>query len=97
VAAIEAPVYWGRYPRNIAKCIKASKGEELSNLLSNYLPPLSYRRVDDTTFYALRRLAFVMSKAGSYDRSRAEIDDMDEEMTKFLKWLYGAYYRREYA
>jgi hypothetical protein len=38
-----------------------------------------------------------MSKAGSYDRSRAEIDDMDEEMTKFLKWLYGAYYRREYA
>jgi hypothetical protein len=50
MAKIEAPVSWGRYPRNIAKHIKGFKAEELQNFLIHYLLPLSFDRVPATTF-----------------------------------------------
>ena len=54
MAKIGAPASWGRYPRNIQKYIKGFKAEELSSFLIHYLLPLSFKRVNASTYHALQ-------------------------------------------
>lgn len=100
---IEAPVAWGRYqsiicllicryPRNIAVHIKGFKAEELGTFLIRYLLPLSFQRVSTTTFRALQRLVFVISKAISFEISYEEMVQMDEQLKLFLDWFYTSIY-----
>jgi hypothetical protein len=92
MAAIEAPVSWGRYPRNIEKYIKGFKAEELNNFLIHYLLPLTAGRVDADTYRALQRLVFVISLATSYEITQHEIEEIDLHLGRFLQWFYKTYY-----
>ena len=85
MASIGAPVSWGRYPRNIAKYINQFKAEELCNFLIHYLLPLSFNRVDNSSYHALQRLVFVISMATSYQLTTSEIDEIEIHLTKFAK------------
>ena len=94
MAGIGAPVSWGRYPRNIAKHIKGFKAEELSNFLVHYLLPLTFNRVDATTYKALQRLVFAMSMATSMELKHSEIKEIETHLTLFVEWFYSTYYQQ---
>jgi hypothetical protein len=81
-----------RYPRNIEKYIKGFKAEELGTFLIRYLLPLSFRRVNDTTYRALQRLVFFISKATATDVTYEGIAEMDYQLELFLKWYYETFY-----
>jgi len=93
---IEAPVSWGRYPRNIEKYIKGFKAEELSNFLIHYLLPLSFNRVSRSTFRAFQRLVFAISMAISYEINMEEIDEVETHLILFIKWFYDTFYQGKY-
>jgi Transposase family tnp2 len=90
---IGAPVSWGRFPRNIAKYIKGFKAEELQNFLLHYLLPLSFKRVNATTYRALQRLVLTMSLAVSMELTHGEIDEIENHLTLFVKWYYDTFYQ----
>ena len=96
MANIGAPVSWGRYPRNIALYMKSFKAEELSNFLLHYLLPLSFRRVNATTYRALQRLVLAMSLATSFELGNDEIAEIEKHLTLFVEWFYDTYYQRNY-
>jgi hypothetical protein len=96
MSEIEAPVSWGRYPRNIERYIKSFKAEELSNFLVHYLLPLSFNRVSRTTFRALQRFVLAISLATSYQVTMEEIDEIETNLNLFTKWYYDTFYQGHY-
>jgi hypothetical protein len=95
MARIEAPVSWGRYPRNIAKYIKGFKAEELQNFLIHYLLPLTWKRVPHTTYQALQRLVFIIALAIGYQIENKDIDAIEHQLPLFMKWFYDAFYQND--
>ena len=93
MSKIRAPVSWGRSPRNIEKYINSFKAEELGNFLIHYLLPLSFNRVNRTTYRALQRLVLSISLATSYQIRRNEIDEIEEHLYKFVEWYYDTFYQ----
>jgi len=93
---IEAPVSWGRYPRNIEKYIKSFKAEELSNFLLHYLLPLLFNRVSPSTFRAFQRLVFAISMTTSYEITMEEMEDVETQLILFIKWFYDTFYQGKY-
>ena len=93
MAKIGAPVSWGRFPRNIEKYIKGFKAEELCNFVIHYLLPLSFHRVDNSTYKQLQRLVLVLSLATSYEITYEEIEEIEKHLMIFLKWFYETYYQ----
>jgi hypothetical protein len=96
MANIQAPVSWGRYPRNIEKHTKGFKAEELSNILIHYLFPLSFNRVSPSTYKALQSLVLVMSIATSYQITHNEILEIRWHPAMFIKWYYDTFYQESY-
>jgi hypothetical protein len=82
-----------RYPRNIAVNLKSFKAEELGTFLVRYLLPLIYGRVNNTTYRALQRLVFSISKATGIELTYPEIDEIEYQMSEFLKWFYSTFHR----
>jgi len=82
-----------RYPRNIEKYIKGFKAEELGTFLIWYLLLLSFRRVNETTYRALQRLVFFVSKATATEITNDEIMEMDYQLQQILDWFYTTFYR----
>jgi hypothetical protein len=74
MSKIQAPVSWGRPPRNIEKYIGQFKAEELGNFLIYYLLPLCFNRVNETTYRALQRLVLSISLATSYQIENGELE-----------------------
>jgi len=91
----KVPTSWGRIPQHV-KYINSYKAEDFSNLLTYYLLPLAFNRVDQATYQALRRLVFVKVLAESYEISEQDLVDIELNLNKFIKWFYETYYRREY-
>jgi Transposase family tnp2 len=96
MSKIRAPVSWGRSPRNIEKYVGMFKAEELGNFLIHYLLPLSFNRVNPTTYRTLQRLVLLISLATSYQITRSKIDEIEEHLTKFMEWYYDMFYQMEY-
>jgi len=94
MSRINSPKDWGRYARNIAQHIKGFKAEELSNFLLHYLLPLTFNRVNVSTYKALQRLAFAISLATSPELKYSEIDEIEKHLTLFIAWFYNTYYQQ---
>jgi len=94
MAKIGSPKDWGRYPRNIEKHIKGFKAEELSNFLVHYLLPLTFNRVNTSTYKALQRLVLAMSLATSLELKHSEIGEIEKHLTLFVEWFYDTYYQQ---
>ena len=94
MSRIRSPKDWGRYPRNISQYVKSFKAEELSNFLMHWLLPLTFNRVNPSTYKALKRLVFVMSLATSPELRYSEIDEIEKHLTLFLIWFYNIYYQQ---
>jgi hypothetical protein len=95
MAKIEAPVSWGRYPRNIAKHIKGFKAEELQNFLIHYLLPLFFNRVPEATYRALQRLVYIISLAIGFQIKDEDIEAIEHHLPMFLKWFYDTFYQNQ--
>jgi len=96
MARIEAPVSWGRYPRNIEKYMKSFKAEELFNFLVHYLLPLTFGRVLAKTYQALERLVLAVSLSVSYEITHDEITEIEQHLEAFVKWYYETFYDNNY-
>jgi len=96
MARIEAPVSWGRYPRNIEKYMKSFKAEELFNFLVHYLLPLTFGRVSAKTYQALERLVLAVSLSVSYEITHDEITEIEQHLEAFVKWYYETFYDNNY-
>ena len=90
------PTSWGRIPQHV-KYINGYKAEDFSNLLTHYLLPLVFNRVDQATYQALQRLVFVKILAESYEISEQDLVNIELNLNKFIKWFYDTYYKRQYA
>jgi hypothetical protein len=93
---IDAPVSFGPNPRNIETDLYNLKAEELSNFLLLYLLPLSFNRVSAATYKALQSLVLAVSMAVSYEVTYAEIEEIEDHLTRFAKWYYDTLYRQDY-
>lgn len=92
---IESPTSWGRNTRNIEKYIKGFKAEEFSNHLAHYLLPLVFNRVSMPTYKALQSLVLAISIATSYEVKYSEIAEIEDHITRFIKWYYDTYYQED--
>jgi len=91
----KVPTSWGRIPQHI-RYIKGYKAEDFSNLLTYYILPLSFNRVDNATYRALQRLVLVKILAESYQISDQDLAEIELNLNKFTKWFYDTYYGRKY-
>ena len=96
MAKIGAPASWGRYPRNIQKYIKGFKAEELSSFLIHYLLPLSFKRVNASTYRALQRLVLSVSLSTSFQLTNDEIEEIELHLKLFMQWFYDTFYQQKY-
>ena len=62
----------------------------------HYLLPLSFRRVNVTTYRALQRLVLAMSLVTSFELGNDEIAEIEKHLTLFVEWFYDTYYQRNY-
>lgn len=95
MSRIRSPKDWGRYPRNISRYMNRFKAEELSNFLMHWLLPLTFNRVNPSTYKALQRLVFAMSLATSPELRYSEINEIEKHLTLFLIWFYNIYYQQD--
>jgi len=94
MSRIRSPKDWGRYPRDIAQHMKGFKAEELSNFLMHWLLPLTFNRVNTSTYKALQRLVLAISLATSPEIKYAEIEEIEKHLTSFLTWFYNTYHQQ---
>jgi hypothetical protein len=93
---IDAPVSFGKNPRNIEKDLHDFKADELSNFLLHFLLPLSFDRVSTSTYKALQSLVLATSLAVGYEVTYSEIAEIEDHLTRFAKWYYDTLYGQEY-